>query len=254
MSQVLDTVQEGGDGVANSADRKPDSMQATILRSAPETHSSPADEGLDFRSGLEKTEARVANYLNEIAIGVITGLISAWILELITNWALMSKLKVLFLFGLILITPLLIRAGLARLNISVSKGALVVLSILFIAGEATLFSWISDWPGPRSLDSGVRLTGVFAGDDSAYLHGSSDCKTCYTTLRVTKNEVRAVRTLHVLLEVEWEKRGKSPRLFRRYAGDLYYTVQTSVRGQTLLSNRLFSRDNGLDQGAAFWAI
>ena len=175
----------------------------------------------------------INTYLPQIVIGVITGLITTWILGVMTNWVLLSKLKVVFEAVSIFLTPLLIREGFARANIAIGQVALIVLSALLIIGEAALFSM---FPGRQmsELPTGYpQETGIFA---NTYLRGYTDCRDkepkCLNRLRVARDaNVRVetassaeMDTLHILLDIEWDKWEKFPTFPRNYRGKIYYTI------------------------------
>jgi hypothetical protein len=194
--------------------------RALALQRALEVYSTIQERETPNKGGWGRLKAQVNEHLNEIVIGIVVTLISAWILELITNWPLLAKLIAMLEFGMILTTPLLIQAGLSRLSIVPRKGALLALSILFIAGQAAFYSWLPVARAPKLPEAAEPVSDFFEENDR-YLHSAN-----YSDLHVKSEDVRIVRTLHILAEVEWRKWERPKEsLLRRYSGELYYTVE-----------------------------
>lgn len=208
----------------------------------------------------------IGQHATAILTGVISSLIAAWLLGVLTNSALLQQLIVVPQFALLVLTPFLLRAGLTYINLTVSKVTLIVLSTLFILGEAALFSTLAAGRPLTLPTAEVLQSDIFIGK---YLKGEEKCSTgeqlCHNLVKVTgediwidKMEDGDLDKLHIRLSVQWDKRERVPDLFRNYRGTLYYRIdyKCNNRGETprIEPPELVAYSLGPGRNALSWLI
>jgi len=148
---------------------------------------------------------------------------------------------------LLFLTPQILRHSFKKFGMRVSQLSWVLLSVLFIAGEAAFFSELAGGQVATLPSDGQVQTNIFAGAD---LKGEKQCNACYQHLWVRPEGDKIViidvyeptqhKEAHVLLEVEWSKWERVPLLRRNYEGIVYYIVDEQCNAKL--------RDNAFKPG------
>ncbi|MGD1699297.1 hypothetical protein [Dapis sp. BLCC M229] len=182
-------------------------------------------------------------YLENITLGIIAGILTNLITVSIVNYfqpgvVEIKQYKTISTAIFILITPIIFNYVLQKLNINLSKIELVTLISIIMLLESILFSAFP------TQEININQNATPYPEYSEYFEGIELKRTPYNEVKTHDAKIGILRNqLHILLQVEWEKKEKMKGLKRNYGGYIYYQMDISdspLTGRTEITTKIIN--------------